>query len=161
MFTWSVVIWDDPPNRGTVEGKGGQTPNQLLDIHLSLVYPFILLTSQICCNYSNPNVLAGNGTKTAGFPCSQTHLLAHAYQQRERWWWWWFSRSVVSDLTTPRTIAHQAPLSMGFSRQEYWSQLPFPSPGHLPNSGIIPGSPALQADSLPTELWGKPRESRV
>ena len=42
----------------------------------------------------------------------------------------------------------QAPLSMGFSRQEYWSGLPFPSPGDLPNSGIEPGSPALQADSL-------------
>ena len=150
MFTWSVVIWDDLPNRGTVEGKGGQTPNQLLDIHLSLAYPFILLTSQIYCNYSNPKVLAGNGTKTAGFPCSQPHLLAHAYQQRERWWW--FSLSVVSDLATSRTVAHQAPLSMGFSRQEYWSWLPFPSPGHLPNSGIVPRSPALQADSLPTEL---------
>ena len=45
---------------------------------------------------------------------------------------------------------------MGFSRQEYWSGLPFPSPGDLPNPGIKPGSPALQADSLPTEPWGKP-----
>ena len=56
---------------------------------------------------------------------------------------------------TPWTVAHQAPLSMGFSRQEYWSGLPFPSPGDLPNPGIKPGSPALQADSLPTELQGK------
>ena len=45
---------------------------------------------------------------------------------------------------------------MGFSRQEHWSGLPFPSPGDLPNPGIAPGSPALQADSLPTELQGKP-----
>ena len=45
---------------------------------------------------------------------------------------------------------------MGFSRQEYWSGLPFPSPGDLPDQGIEPGSPALQADSLPTELQGKP-----
>ena len=45
-------------------------------------------------------------------------------------------------------VAHQAPLSMGFSRQEYWSGLPFPSPGDLPNPGIKPGSLALQADSL-------------
>jgi len=44
-------------------------------------------------------------------------------------------------------IAYQAPLSMGFSRQEYWIELPFPSPGDLPDSGIKPGSPALQADS--------------
>ena len=55
-------------------------------------------------------------------------------------------------LATPWTIAHQAPLSMGFSRQEYWSGLPFPSPGDLANPGIKPGSPALQADDLLTEL---------
>ena len=58
-------------------------------------------------------------------------------------------------LVTPWTVACQAPLSMGFSRQEYRSGLPFPSPGHLPNAGIKPRSPALQADSLPTELGGK------
>ena len=50
------------------------------------------------------------------------------------------------------TIACQAPLSMGLSRQEYWSGLTFPSPGDLPRSGIEPGSPALQADDLPIEL---------
>ena len=55
-------------------------------------------------------------------------------------------------LATSWTVAHQAPLSMGFSRQEYRSGLPFPSPGDLPNPGIEPKSPALQADSLPTEL---------
>ena len=59
-------------------------------------------------------------------------------------------------LATPWTVARQAPLSMGFSRQEYWSGLPFPSPGGLPNPGIEPGSPALPADSLPTEPPGKP-----
>ena len=58
-------------------------------------------------------------------------------------------------LVTPWTIALQAPLSMGFSKQEYWSGLPFPSAGDLPNPGIAPWSPALQADSLPTELQGK------
>ena len=52
---------------------------------------------------------------------------------------------------TPWTVARQAPSSMGFSRQEYWSELPFPSSGDLPDPGIEPGSPALQADSLPTE----------
>ena len=55
---------------------------------------------------------------------------------------------------TPWTAAHQAPLSMKFSRQGYWSGLPFPSPGDLPNLGIEPGSAAFQADSLPTELQG-------
>ena len=59
-------------------------------------------------------------------------------------------------LVTTWTVPHQAPLSVGFSRQEYWSGLPFPSPGDLPNLGIEPSSPALQADSLPTELQGKP-----
>ena len=54
-------------------------------------------------------------------------------------------------LATPWTIACQAPLSMGFSRQIYWSGLPFPSPGDLPDPGIEPRSPALQAYSLPTE----------
>ena len=52
---------------------------------------------------------------------------------------------------TPWTAACQAPLSMGFSKQEYWSGLPFPSPGDLPDPGIEPGSSSLQADSLPSE----------
>ena len=56
----------------------------------------------------------------------------------------------------PWTVVYQAPLSMGFPRQEYWSGLPFPSPGDLPNPGIALGSPALQADSLPSEPPGKP-----
>ena len=57
---------------------------------------------------------------------------------------------------TPWTVAYQAPQSMEFSRQEYWSGLPFPSPEDLPNPGIKPGSPALQADALPSEPPGKP-----
>ena len=61
-------------------------------------------------------------------------------------------------LVTLWTVACQALLSMGLSRQEYWSGLPFPPPGDLPDPGIKPRSPALQADSLPTELWGKPEE---
>ena len=51
-------------------------------------------------------------------------------------------------LCDPWTVVHQAPLSMGFSRQEYWSGLPFPSPGDLPNLGIKPRSPTLQTDAL-------------
>ena len=56
---------------------------------------------------------------------------------------------------TPWTVPHQAPLSMGFSRQEYWSGLPFPFPRDLPHPGIEPGSPTLQANSLPTEARGR------
>ena len=53
------------------------------------------------------------------------------------------------------TVVHQAPLSMGFSRQEYYSGLTFPSPEDLPDPGIEPESPALQTDSLPSELQGR------
>ena len=66
----------------------------------------------------------------------------------------WLSR--VQLFATPWTAASQAPPSMGFARQEYWSGLPFPSPGNLPDSGIEPGSPAMQADSLPAGPPGKP-----
>ena len=69
--------------------------------------------------------------------------------------------SVVSDSVTPWTVAHQAPLSMGFSRQEYWNRLSWPPSGHFPNPGIKPRSPALQADSLPSEPPGKPKNTGV
>ena len=61
------------------------------------------------------------------------------------------SLSRVQLLVTPGTAAHQAPPSMGFSRQKYWSRVPFPSPGDVPNTGIEPRSPTLQADSLSSE----------
>ena len=60
----------------------------------------------------------------------------------------------MCDSVTLWTVAHQAPLSMGFSRQEYWSGLPFPSLGGLPDPGIELASPALQADSLPLSHGG-------
>ena len=66
-----------------------------------------------------------------------------------------FSCSVMSDsFAIPWTVAHQAPLSMGFSRPEYWSGLPIPSPGDLSNPGIELMSPALQANSLPLSPQG-------
>ena len=70
-------------------------------------------------------------------------------------WEWKWSRSVVSDSLTPWTVAYQAPLSMDLSRQEFWSGLPFPSPGGHPDPGIEPRSPTLQADALPSEPLGK------
>ena len=81
----------------------------------------------------------------AGNPCLIPTLLAGCTA---------LSHSVVSDSATPRTVAAQVPLSLGFSREEYWSGLPCSSPGNLPNPGIKPRSPALQADSLPAELPG-------
>ena len=65
------------------------------------------------------------------------------------------SLSRVQLFATPWTVAYQAPQFMEFSRQEYWSGLPFPSPRDLPDPGIEPRSPALQADTLPSEPPGK------
>ena len=67
------------------------------------------------------------------------------------------SRNSCPTLRTLWTVAHRVPLSMGFSRQENRSRLSFPSPGDLPDPGIEPGSPVLQAESLSTEVRGKPQ----
>jgi len=64
-----------------------------------------------------------------------------------------------NSFVTPRTLANQAPLSMGFPRQEYWSELPFPSLGDLPNPGIEPMSPALVGRFFTAEPSGKPGKS--
>ena len=68
------------------------------------------------------------------------------------------SLSRVQLFATPWTVAYQAPQFMEFSRQEYWSGLPFPSPRDLPDPGIEPRSSALQADTLPSEPPGKPMQ---
>ena len=67
----------------------------------------------------------------------------------------WFSKLCLT-LVTPWNITFQNPLAMGFPRQEYWSGLPFPSPGYLPNLEIEPKSPTLHTDSLWSEPPGKP-----
>ena len=66
--------------------------------------------------------------------------------------------SVVSDSAILLTVAHQAPLCLGFSRQKYWSVLPHPPLGDLPDPGIEPASPALQMDSLPSEPPGEAQQ---
>ena len=82
--------------------------------------------------------------------------LEDAYKTlNSQWKWKWKSLSRVQVFVTPKTVAQQALLSTEFSRQEYWSRLPCPPPGDLPNPGIEPGSPALEADSLPSEPPGK------
>ena len=68
---------------------------------------------------------------------------------------------MYDSLATPWMVANQAPLSMEFSRQEYWSGVPFCSPGDLPDPRIKSGSPALQAEALPSELPGKPLQVTV
>ena len=70
------------------------------------------------------------------------------------------SLSRVQLFATPWTVAHQTPPSMRFSRQEYWSGFPFPSPVDLPDPGIEPRSPAFQADALTSEPPGKPTRGR-
>ena len=67
----------------------------------------------------------------------------------------------MSDSAIPWTVAYHAPPSIEFSRQEYWSGLPFPSPGDLPDQGIEPRSPASQADTLPSESPGKPYATKI
>ena len=79
--------------------------------------------------------------------------------KREKMWKWKLL-NLVQLFVTSWTIAHHAPLSMEFSRQEYWSGLLFPSPGDLSDPGIEPGSPSFQADSLPTERPGKTLSER-
>ena len=89
-------------------------------------------------------------------PCSQNHGFS-----RSLVWMWERKERKVKSLScvwlfaAPWTVAYKAPLSMEFSRQGYWSGLPFPSPGDLPNPGIEPGSPTLQADALTSEPPGK------
>ena len=80
-------------------------------------------------------------------------LTTIAWKKKKKWNW---SVSVMSNSATPWTVAWQAPPSMGFSRQEYRSGLPFPSAGDLPDPGIEPRSSAFQADSLPPEAPGNP-----
>ena len=84
-----------------------------------------------------------NSTNTFEYPCAHCHVRC-----------WVIDRTEIE--RAPWTAACQAPLSMGFSRQEYWTGLPFPSPGDLPDPGIKPRSPILQADSLLSEPLGKP-----
>ena len=72
--------------------------------------------------------------------------------------WQSVSRSVMSNSLQPWIVTSQAPLSMEFSRQEYWSALPCLSPGIFPDPGIEPRSPTLHADSLPSEPPGKPQK---
>ena len=100
----------------------------------------------------------GSSWSNLGLPhCRQIiYHLSHQGSPAPQWKWKW-SLSVMSDsLRSPGLNLHQAPLSMGFSRQEYRSGLPFPSPVDIPNTGIEPRSPTLQADALPSEPPGKP-----
>ena len=105
------------------------------------------------------------------FQCRSIHHLLSIYSFRSLWFtfnteiiWMLYCCCLVAKLCpidsfeSPRTVAHQAPLTVGFLRQEYWSGSSFPSPGDLPERGIEPTSPELQVDSLLLSHWGSPIE---
>ena len=102
-----------------------------LCMYALLLTTLLYLTAQIVCNY---------------FLCSMLCLV---------------SQSCLTLCKSMNYIAHQAPLSMGFSRQEYWSELPCPPPGDFPKPGIEPRSRTLQADALPPEPPGKSMNTGV
>ena len=91
-----------------------------------------------------------------GLPSMGSHRVGHDWSDLAAVLVTHFNVNHVWLFSTLWTVACQAPLFMGFSRPEYWNGLPFPSPGDLPNPGIEPRSPALQTDSLPTELKEAP-----
>ena len=95
------------------------------------------------CHFLLQGIFLSKGSNS-GFPrCRQTlYRLSHQVSPQKTLCCAVLSYSVMSDSVTPWTAVHQAPLSMGFSRHEYWNGLPFPSPGDLPNTGIKPGTPA-------------------
>ena len=104
-----------------------------------------------------------NNIEIIGQPYSSTqhtHIHVHTKRRRNTSLDITESESEVAQscptVCDPVGCRHQAPVSMGFPRQEYWSGLPFPSPGDLPDPGIEPGSPTLQADALTSESPGKP-----
>ena len=97
------------------------------------------------------SLTAIKGTRGSGFPCHFSHIQIRKKRKKVK------SLSRVQLFVTPWFVAYQASPSIGFSRQEYQSGLPFPSPGDLPDPGIKLRSPTLQADALPSEPPGKPR----
>ena len=141
---------------GRLEGQAswkGHKPREFHTMRQELaIYVFMKLMVIECV----PRIrhLRAVGTQLWKFQ-KHPHLHAIFIQMREWVSEWVKSRSVVSPLfATPWTVAHQAPPSMEFFRQEYWSRLPFPSPGDLSDLGIKPGSPALRADTLLSEPPG-------
>ena len=111
---------------------------------------------QSCPTLCNPIDSSPPGSAIPGILQARTlEWVAISFSNACKWKVKVKSLSRVRLLATPWTAAYQAPPSMGFFRQEYWSGLPFPSPGDLPNPGIKPGSPTLQADTLQSEPPGK------
>ena len=142
------------------------TPKYILYIMVHSWYCMLYVLTQSCLTLCDPMDWGTDSSVRGIFPGKNTGVGCHLLLQGSSnpcylsllhcKWTLHHCASHVWLFATLWTVAHQAPLSMGFSRQEYWSGLPFPSPGDLPDPGIKPGSPALQADSLPSEPPRKP-----
>ena len=131
----------------------GRKPGDHLELTLTCSLVFSLSFPPVS-EMSEPVVWRGFCFGRGFFPC-RFWLQFPKFTDILKWNEVKWSRSVMSDSATPWTVAYQAPPSMGFSKPECWSGLPFPSPGDFPDPGIKPGSPALRADSLPWEPSGK------
>ena len=117
---------------------------------------------QSCPTLCNPIDGSPPGSPVPGILQARTlEWVAISFSNAWKWKVKVKSLSRVQLFVTPWTVAYQDPLSMGFSRQECWNGLPFPSPEDLPDPGIEPGSPALQADALPSEPPGKPSKDET
>ena len=154
------LVWEEPPCAGQLSPRVREPMvcpkrrhrNEEPELHNSRVTPPATTRASLCSSKDpaqpkiNTFFKEGNkllmqqfGWVSMALCCCCCQLLSH-----------------IRLFATPWTAARQAPLSTGFSRQEYWSGQPLPSPGDLPDPGIKPGSPELQADSLLSEPPGKP-----
>ena len=115
--------------------------------------PRCSLTLDFCPSYFL-GLEQSSRSHSSDMPNFRSRLKCQFYQEAFPPWVGGLVAKLCLTLATPWTVTHQTPLSMEFSRQEYWSGLPFPSPGALPNPGIRLASPALQADSLPIQPPG-------
>ena len=146
-FAWKIP-WMEEPGRLQSMGWLELDTTERLHFHFSL----------LCIGEGNGNPLQCSclenprGGEPGGLPSMGSHRVGHDWSNLAA-----AAAEVLSHVqlfVTPWAIAHQAPLSMEFSRQEYCSGLPCLPPGDLPDPGIKPGTPALQTDSLPSEPPG-------
>ena len=144
----------------------GESPKRISLILISIVHSFIFQNSDsislgrvISAGKFKEGTLWNHQCSKSGRMWRNRRRVEKNRLQKSSKWNESVSHSAMPYSLRPWAAPHQVPLSMGFSRQGYWSSLPFPSPGDLPDPGIEPRSLALQADSLPTELPGKPQRT--
>ena len=146
----------------------GESPKRISLILISIVHSFIFQNSDsislgrvISAGKFKEGTLWNHQCSKSGRMWRNRRRVEKNRLQKSSKWNESVSHSAMPYSLRPWAAPHQVPPSMGFSRQGYWSSLPFPSPGDLPDPGIEPRSLALQADSLPTELPGSPVVGRM